>query len=250
LYLDSGRNYYLRFHWTDVERELIRSHSTSKQQNQKNSLNHRQSSASIAGVDIINGTRNKQYYHCQTVELIQRSAEIQLQADIVTIQSDKVVVELKTALAEHAEQLFCVSEAISVLDMICAFVQASTIQNYVRPTMGTKTLVLRDARHPVMEIRKTNFVPNNVYSGIKGSRFQVVTGGNMSGKSTFIRSIAMIQILAQMGCFVPASYASMPICDRLFTRLSTDDKPERNLGTWGVELTEMNMILRYHPISD
>ncbi|KAK0657001.1 muts domain V-domain-containing protein, partial [Cercophora newfieldiana] len=247
LYLDSGHKYYLRFHWTDVEREINRGNNSGPANPGPNfSRPLARPSLTVAGVEIVNGARKKKFFHCQTVELIQRSTDIQLQVDVVTAQSDRVVVELKEVLSVHAGSLFQISETISVLDMICSFVQISTTQNYVRPTMGLKTLVVRGGRHPVVEMKKgIDYVANDVYSGIEGSRFQVVTGGNMSGKSTFIKTIALIQILAQMGCFVPAKFASMPICDRLFTRLSTDDQPQNNLGTWQVELKEMNMILRY-----
>lgn len=198
---------------------------------------------------IVNGVRKKNSYQCQTMELIQRSRQIQLQADIVTMQSDKIVVELKKSLAEHAGALLEVGEAIATLDMLCCFVQLSTTQNYVRPVISS-TLVLQQARHPIMDVRKANFVPNDAYSGNDGLRFQVITGSNMSGKSTFIKSVALIQILAQMGCFVPAQHASVSICDRLFTRLSTEDKPESSLGTFAVEMQEMNLILRQVSCSD
>lgn len=66
----------------------------------------------------------------------------------------------------------------------------------------------------------------------------------MSGKSTYIRAVALIQIMAQMGCFVPAETAGVPICDALFTRVSTEDKPESNMGAFSVEVSEMNIILR------
>lgn len=192
----------------------------------------------------MNGIRRKHHYDCHTMELIQKSSQIQLQADIVTAQSDRLVLEIKSSLLDHGETLLDLNEATAVLDMLCSFAQMATTQNYVRPIMSDN-LVLKGARHPVMEVRKSNFVPNDVYSGDQAARFQVITGGNMSGKSTFIKSVALIQIMAQIGSFVPATYAALPICDRLFTRLSTEDKPESNLGTFAVEMTEMNMILRY-----
>lgn len=198
----------------------------------------------LGGVGIVNGIRRKQHYDCQTLELIQRSSQIQRHADIITGQSDRFIVDLKKSLMEHAESLLTVNEAIGVLDMLSSFAYLATTQNYVRPIL-CDNMVLKGARHPMVEVRKQNFVPNDVYSGDDGARFQIVTGGNMSGKSTFIRTVALIQIMTQIGSFVPATYGGMPICDRLFTRLSTEDKPESNLGTFAVEMTEMNMILRY-----
>lgn len=197
----------------------------------------------MGGVEIVNGIRRKRHYDCQTLELIQRSSQIQRQADIVISHSDKFIVELGASLLEHVETLLAVNEAVAVLDMLWSFAHLATTQNYVRP-MISENLVLKDARHPLVEVRKKTFVPNDVYLGNQSARFQVVTGGNMSGKSTFIRSVALIQIMAQIGSFVPATYAALPICDRLFTRLSTEDKPQCNLGTFAVEMTEMNMILR------
>lgn len=205
--------------------------------------NHRMKPRYLGGVATVNGKRRKHHYDCQTMELLQRSTQIQRHADIVTGQSDIFVVDVKTALIRHAELLLGLNEAIALLDMVCSFAHLATTQNYVRPIMSD-TLILKDARHPMVEARKQGFVANDVYSGDAGARFQLVCGGNMSGKTTYIKKIALIQILAQVGSFVPATYAAVPICDRLFTRVSTEDKPECNLGTFGVEMAEMNMISR------
>ncbi|KAK4098573.1 hypothetical protein N658DRAFT_454814, partial [Parathielavia hyrcaniae] len=241
LRLANDNHYWLRFQWSDIKRELVMSQAPSENGRGGGSQSLRP--RFLGSVQIVNGTRRKHHYDCQTLELIQRSCQIQRHADIVTAQSDTFVADLKRALLEHAEPLLAVNEAIAVLDMVCSFAHLATTQNYVRPIISDN-LVLKDARHPVVEARRPNFVPNDVYSGDNGGRFQVVTGGNMSGKSTFIRTIALIQIMAQMGSFVPATYAAIPICGRLFTRLSTEDKPESNLGTFAVEMSEMNMILR------
>ncbi|SPQ18466.1 81145c05-24a5-493d-828d-d3f0b052c801 [Thermothielavioides terrestris] len=240
LQLGKDHRYYLKFQWSDVERELM---SRQEREPSRPAGYHDSSSNLLGGVEIVNGVRHKQHYHCETMELLQMGSQIQRQADIVTAQSDKLVVELKRSLSAHGECLLGLSEATAVLDMLSSFAHLATTQNYVRPIMSD-TLVLKDARHPMMEVRKPNFVANDVYSGDQAARFQVVTGGNMSGKSTFIRSIALIQIMAQVGSFVPATYAALPICDRVFSRLSTEDKPESNMSTFGVEMAEMNMILR------
>ncbi|KAJ4297380.1 MutS protein msh4 [Collariella sp. IMI 366227] len=240
LRLGSDNHYCIRFQWSDIERELNRQRSATESSTPLGVQHWRQ--RQIAGVETLNGVRRKQHYDCQTLDLIQKSSQIQRQADIITAQSDKFVVKLKDSLLEHAESLLALNEATAVLDMLGSFAHLATTQNYVRPIL-TGNLVLKGSRHPVMEVRKQNFVPSDVYSGDQGARFQVVTGGNMSGKSTFIRTIALIQIMAQAGSFVPATYAAVPVCDRLFTRLSTEDKPESNLGTFAVEMTEMNLIL-------
>ncbi|KAK4156649.1 muts domain V-domain-containing protein [Chaetomidium leptoderma] len=241
LRLGNDNHYYLRFQWSDVERELRRQ-PDGTEDGQTTGL-QRLRPRPLGGVQIVNGIRRKQHYDCQTLTLIQRSSQIQRHADIITAQSDRSVVELKKSLLEHSESLIELNEAIAVLDMLCSYAHLATSQNYVRPILSDN-LVLKGARHPMIEVRKQNFKANDVYLGDHGARFQVVTGGNMSGKSTYIRSIALIQLMTQIGSFVPAMYAAIPICDRLFTRLSTEDKPETNLGTFAVEMTEMNMILR------
>ncbi|KAL1843868.1 hypothetical protein VTJ49DRAFT_7219 [Mycothermus thermophilus] len=241
LRLSNDNHYHLRFQWSDVERELAKQGGAGEEAGRA-SVGHWRPRM-LGGVETVNGIRRKQHYDCQTLELIQRSSQIQRHADIVTAQSDKFVADLKGALLKHAETLLAVNEAMAVLDMVCSFAHVATTQNYVRPILFD-LLVLKGARHPVMEVKRANFVPNDVYSGDSGARFVLVTGGNMSGKSTFLKMVALIQIMMQIGSFVPATYAAMPLCDTIYTRLSTEDKPESNMGTFAVEMTEMNMILR------
>lgn len=241
--MDSNRRYWLKFDYSDVAREL--QNNQSDVQKRKFGKVSQWKQVSIANIDIINGTRDKKHFKCQTTELLQRSRAIQLQADIATMQSDNMVIELKERLQQHSSLMFDISDAVALLDMLCSFTQAATTQDYVRP-MITDSMVLKQARNPIVEVRKSDYVANDVYSGDQSGRFQVITGGNMSGKSTFIRSVALIQIMAQMGSFVPADFGSISICDRVFSRVSTDDAPENNLGTFGVEMRETNVILRYY----
>lgn len=87
------------------------------------------------------------------------------------------------------------------------------------------------------------FVPNDVYAN-EQHRFQIVTGCNMSGKSTYIRMVALMQVMAQIGSFLPAQYAAFPIIQQLFVRVSTDDSIEANMSTFSLEMREMAFILR------
>lgn len=87
------------------------------------------------------------------------------------------------------------------------------------------------------------FVPNDVYAS-EEHRFQIITGSNMSGKSTYIRMVSLLQIMAQIGCFVPAEFAVFPVIHQLFVRMSTDDSIEANLSTFSTEMREMAFILR------
>ncbi|KAK4226819.1 hypothetical protein QBC38DRAFT_418279, partial [Podospora fimiseda] len=231
LVLGTDNNYRFKFQWSDIEKETRRCVD-------KYGLIRR-----LARIKVIHAERKNKQFFFQTKDLVKRSNDVQYWADEATQQSDQKVVDIKMALLKHFSFIRAIAEAVADLDILCSFAHLSTTQNYVRPIFS-RTLTLQNARHPVVEMRKKNYVGNEVLFGDQGLRFMVVTGSNMSGKSTYIKSVALIQILAQMGCFVPASSASLPVCDRVFTRLSTEDKPNDNLGTFMVELQEMAAILK------
>jgi DNA mismatch repair protein MSH4 len=94
-----------------------------------------------------------------------------------------------------------------------------------------------------MQVHKGQYVPNDVYAS-EQTRFQILTGCNMSGKSTYIRSVALTAVMAQVGSFVPAIYASIPLIHQLFARVSMDDCIEANVSTFAVEMRETAFILR------
>lgn len=143
--------------------------------------------------------------------------------------------------------LFKISDAIALLDVTASFAQSVTTRDYCRPEL-TRTLAIKSGRHPIREkIYTEKYVPNDAYA-TRQSRFQIITGCNMSGKSTYIRSIALMAIMAQIGCFVPASYASFPIFHQLFARISMDDSIEANVSTFAAEMRETAFIL--HNIDD
>jgi DNA mismatch repair protein MSH4 len=113
----------------------------------------------------------------------------------------------------------------------------------VRPQID-RTLAIKDGRHPLREkFHAQKFVPNDAYA-TKQSRFQIITGCNMSGKSTYIQTVALIILMMQVGSFVPATHASLPIIHQLFARTSIDDSIEANASTFALEMREMAFILR------
>ena len=157
--------------------------------------------------------------------------------------SDHVIQELIEKIRADVAPLFRISEGIALLDMIAAFAYSVAIQDYCRPEL-TSTLAIKDGRHPIREkIQTEKFIPNDVYA-TQQTRFQIITGCNMSGKSTYIRSISLMAIMAQVGSFVPASYASFPIHHQLFARVSMDDSIESNMSTFAAEMRETAFILR------
>ena len=130
-----------------------------------------------------------------------------------------------------------------MLDMLAAFAQLATIYDYIRPEL-TSTLAIKAGRHPIREqIHSNKFIPNDAYATPQ-TRFQIITGCNMSGKSTYIRSLALMTVMAQIGCFVPAQYASFPIVHQLFARVAASDELDANVSTFAAEMREMAFILR------
>lgn len=147
------------------------------------------------------------------------------------------------AVRDHASSLFKICESLAMLDMICSFAQLATSLNYARPEQSD-TLAVQASRHPIKEkFSHLQYVPNDVYA-TQQKRFQIVTGCNMSGKSTYIRTVALMAVMAQIGSFVPATYAAFPIFYQLFARTNFDDSIEANMSTFAAEMRETAYILR------
>ncbi|KAI1134479.1 DNA mismatch repair protein-like protein MutS [Hypoxylon sp. FL0543] len=192
---------------------------------------------------LINKVRKGAWIECQTLSLVQLNHRITDSHNEAVMLSDKVVQELLDAIRVHVPDLFRICESIALLDMIAAFAQSATTRDYVRPEIG-HALALKGARHPICErINPERFVPNDVF-GNEQHRFQIITGCNMSGKSTYIRMISLLQVMAQIGCFIPAQYAAFPVIQQIFVRMSTDDSIEANMSTFSLEMREMAFILR------
>ena len=192
---------------------------------------------------FINVFRKKNTVECQTLDLLKWNQKIIDSHHEVIQMSDQSIQQLIDAIREDMSPLFKIAEAIALLDMMASFAQQVTIQNYIRPEM-TSTLAIKSGRHPIHErIHPNKYIPNDVYA-TQQSRFQIITGCNMSGKSCYIRSIALMTVMAHLGSFVPATYASFPICHQLFARVSTDDSIEANVSTFASEMREIAFILR------
>ncbi|KAI0013156.1 DNA mismatch repair protein-like protein MutS [Xylariaceae sp. FL0662B] len=192
---------------------------------------------------FINTVYKGTWIECQTLDMVKFNNRIADSHNEVILLSDKVVQDLLDAIRIHVPTLFRVCESIALVDMIAAFGQSTTSREYIRPEI-TGTLALKDARHPICErVNPERFVPNEVYAN-EQHRFQIITGYNMSGKSTYIRMISLLQVMAQIGCFVPAQYAAFPVIQQLFVRTSTDDSIEANMSTFSLEMREMAFILR------
>ncbi|KAJ5022597.1 muts domain V-domain-containing protein [Bipolaris maydis] len=177
-------------------------------------------------------------YKEATEDAFQHSTELSEEYGI------KLDLKYETARDEAVEDLTeQVRSHMSILFKIGAFAHLVTVNNYTQPQL-TDTLAIEAGRHPIKEkIMQTKFVPNDAYA-TQQTRFHIITGCNMSGKSTYIRSLALMTIMAQIGCYVPANYASFPILHQLFARIGTDDIIESNVSTFAAEMREIAFILR------
>lgn len=140
------------------------------------------------------------------------------------------------------------AHALALLDILCSFANVSVNNNYTRPEINDRGEVrITEGRHPIVErlVSDKLFVPNDTLLDKNENRMAVITGPNMAGKSTYMRQIALIVLMAQMGCFVPAKSADIGIVDSIFTRVGASDDLASGQSTFMVEMNEVAEILRY-----
>lgn len=155
---------------------------------------------------------------------------------------------LCATVAAKLADLAVFADAIAEVDVLLGFAEQASRAGWVRPEMSDdNTLIIHDGRHPVLERSLgREFVPNDVEIGAAESpAMALITGPNMAGKSTFIRQVAMITLLAHAGSFVPAARATIGLCDRIFTRIGADDALHAGQSTFMVEMTETANILHH-----
>jgi DNA mismatch repair protein MutS len=180
-----------------------------------------------------------------TPELKERESAI-LSADEKMVALEyELLTELNSIVASHSRQLQETAALIGTLDVLANLAEVAANNNYVRPAITPDCrLLIRDGRHPVVENAVPGgFVPNDTEMDCSENQFQLITGPNMAGKSTYMRQIAMIVIMAQSGSFVPASHASIGIVDRVFTRVGAFDDLASGQSTFMVEMVELANIL-------
>ncbi len=151
--------------------------------------------------------------------------------------------EVREEVAKRVDDIRDCAYKIAELDVISTFAEVSVLYNYTKPKVNDgNEIIIKDGRHPTVELT-TKFVPNDVKL-TKDSRILIITGPNMAGKSTYLRMTALITIMAQIGCFVPAKYAVIGVVDRIFTRIGTVDDITRGYSSFMVEIEEIGQILR------
>ena len=146
--------------------------------------------------------------------------------------------EIKEQVKKYIPNLQKAAKIISEIDVLCSFATIAEENNYIRPTITENEIYIKDSRHPVVEkVIQSEFVTNDIIMD-KNTNILLITGPNMAGKSTYMRQMAIIAIMAQMGSYVPASVAKLPIFDAIYTRIGASDDLVSGSSTFMVEMTE------------
>ena len=163
---------------------------------------------------------------------------------ILELETD-IFQSVRDTVAGETKNLQTTARALATLDALCALAETASRRNYVRPQLHDgDEIEIKDGRHAVIEAILTEpFVPNDAFLNNSTDRLLIITGPNMGGKSSFLRQIAVIQILAQIGSFVPARAARLPMVDRVWTRVGASDDLASGRSTFMVEMTETAAIL-------
>ena len=159
----------------------------------------------------------------------------------------EIFVKIRQIIYNNIDRIQNVARIIANIDVFTSFATVAHINNYVKPNINTESkLDIKNGRHPVIEsiVGEENFVPNDTYLNSGENIINIITGPNMAGKSTYMRQTAIITLMAHMGSFVPADYADIPICDRIFTRVGASDDLSQGQSTFMVEMSEVSHILK------
>lgn len=168
-------------------------------------------------------------------------------ADKVCSLEYDIFQEIRGKVAAEGERIQRVAARLSELDVYLSLAEVAAKNKYVRPEVDDGSEIrIKDGRHPVVErfVRDSYFVPNDVLLDTSANRLMLITGPNMAGKSTYMRQVALIVLMAQIGSFVPASEASIGIVDKLFTRVGASDDLASGQSTFMLEMNEVAYILR------
>jgi DNA mismatch repair protein MutS len=158
----------------------------------------------------------------------------------------EIFAELRSAVLSQIHRLQETAATLAVLDAICSLAETARLHGYCRPEINdSDVLEICDGRHPVLDQQTegSRFVPNDTNLGTDGKKFAIITGPNMAGKSTYIRQVALLTLLAQTGSFVPAKSMRLGLTDRIFTRVGANDDLSRGQSTFMVEMNETANIL-------
>ena len=183
-----------------------------------------------------------------TTEELKHLEEVILGAEdkLVSLEYD-LFCQVRDEIASQVVRIQKTARAIALIDVFCSLSLVASRQNYVKPSINERGVIsIKNGRHPVVEqmMRDDLFVANDTELDNGKNRVSIITGPNMAGKSTYMRQVALIVLMAQLGSFVPAQEANIGICDRIFTRVGASDDLASGQSTFMVEMTEVANILR------
>lgn len=182
-----------------------------------------------------------------TEELKQYENEILGASEKVLSLEANIFAEVRDFIVGKLTRVQDTAAAVAQLDVLCSFAYVSLKNEYTKPDISIDGVIdIVEGRHPVVELMLEDgvYVPNDTYLDMNSNRMQIITGPNMSGKSTYMRQVALITLMAQMGCFVPAKRAKITIVDKLFTRVGASDDLTSGQSTFMVEMNEVADILK------
>ena len=160
----------------------------------------------------------------------------------------EVYCTIREKVLQETVNILETAKNIAFIDVMACYAEIAEQYNYCRPVINNEDkIIIKDGRHAVVEQINLSekFIPNDCYLDTEKDQILVITGPNMAGKSTFLRQVALICIIAQMGCFVPAKSATIGVIDQIFTRIGASDDLARRLSTFMIEMTETAKILHY-----
>ena len=182
-----------------------------------------------------------------TQELKELENSILTASDRVVALEYELFTKLRQEVSAASARVLKSAAAVAEADALASLAAVAVRNHYCRPDVDESGVIdIREGRHPVVErvLKDTLFVPNDTFLGEKESRVAIITGPNMAGKSTYMRQVALIVLMAQMGGFVPAAHARIGVVDRIFTRVGASDDLSAGQSTFMVEMTEVADILR------
>lgn len=189
--------------------------------------------------------KNQERYTTETLEEI--STLILGGKDKINDLEYEIFQDIRKQVLDNTIKLQALAKIIATIDTLNTFAKVAKANNYVRPEISSGNVIkIKDGRHPVIEnnLKENEFIPNDTTIGQEDNLIQIITGPNMAGKSTYMRQMAIIIILAQMGSFVPAKSAKISICDQVFTRIGASDNISKGESTFMLEMNEVSNILK------
>ena len=189
---------------------------------------------------------NSERYHTEELKNIETKI-LGAEDEIINIEYN-IFQEIREKIKAETYRIQKVSKQISKIDVLNSFSQVAYKNNYIKPKLNNKGIInIVEGRHPVVEqsIENNMFVPNDTFLGNEDNKLQIITGPNMAGKSTYMRQVAIITLLAQVGSFVPAKEANICIVDRIFTRIGAADNLSQGESTFMVEMNEVSNIIKH-----